>query len=249
MVKNKTNPIWIVIILAVAFYLYTGSDLFAISLESNQVQYYNAPIEVRFKSDLTNPTITAFYNDVQLFEIIDNESSQDIIFTQGVVNGTYILTISNVTQTGLFKFAATEGNISEIEVIEVRKPFVDLKNDIPNLVDEGTSSKITLKTYTPQGDPLISDAIDVIVYDPGNKEITLTAVKTTANEYEISNFNYADAGNYQFKIRPRKEGFDTREFSAITSVIKSAGIPLIVWIIVGAVVIWIILFIVRRIRR
>lgn len=245
---KEINPIFVLILIAVAVMLINNSQLFSIILQSPQVQYLNKPISAKFTTNLTNPTITALFNNQELSQIVNNETNQNIIYTQDIVNGTYVLTISNVTQIGIFKFIATEGNISEIQTIEVRRPFVDIKHDIISVIEKGLSDKISIKTYNPQGDLIEIDSLEVTVINPTNQHSQIVTQKINVNEYEF-NFNYAEAGNYIFKIRGIKQGYDVREFTAITSVTKSAGIHPIIFVWSGAILLFLILLIIRAVKR
>lgn len=248
MVKKEISPILLVIVLIAGFLLLQNNGFFSIIMQSPQVQYYNEPIEARFSlTNFTNPTITAYFNDAELFERPSNESNQNVIFSTEIINSSYVYKISNVTQEGLFKIIAKEGNKTETQVIEVKRPYVDIKHDIESVIEEGTLDKINIKTFTPQGEPIESD-INIYVINPDNSQTIITPTKLTSNEYEFT-FTYAKAGNYQFKIAPSKTGYDTKEFTIITSVTKSAGVHPIIYIWFGAVAIWLILFVIRRFRK
>lgn len=242
MATNKNFPLVIFIILA-GIYLFSNTELFSISLLTPQVVYYNSPINIKFTTNLSEPQISLYFNEVLL-----SQTNQSITYTDAIINGSYVLTVSNITQDGLLKVIASKENVSEIQVIEVKKPFVDIKHDVLATTEKGTTDKIAIKTYNPQGEAIEADAVDIISIDPANKETPITATKANANEWELT-FNYKDAGNYIFKIKPRKAGYDIREFTAITSVTKSAGIHPIIFVWAGAAILFLILFVIKRLRR
>lgn len=236
--KNRTLTIVILMILAIIFF---NSQLFTIYLSSPKVQYNNKPITAEFKlSNYTNPLITAFFENKEIFEINANETNETITFDKNLINNTHQLTIHGIKQEGTFKFVVSEGNLSEVELIEIRNPFVDINHNIPGAIDEGESFKIDIKTFNPQGEVLIADDIGVTVSTPDNEVKDIEFTKSENLFY--ATFNYKDDGNYIFKIKPSKSGFDTKEFTAITSVIETGGIHPIVWIWILAIVFWLILF-------
>lgn len=238
---KDNRPLLIVglIILAVLFFQY--SDFFGINLLSPQVQYNNQDIEARFKLiNYTNPTINAFFDNEKIFEITANETNETITFTKDLINGTYVLKVMGIKEEGIFKFVVSEGNTTEIQVIEVRGPYVDITYNIPGVVDEDEIVDLEIETFTPQGEELDADSVDVEIIDPDNKAETISFDKS-GNKF-TKRFNYKENGNYQFKVKARKDGFETIEVTAITTVVKTGGIHPVVWVWIGAAIFWFILF-------
>lgn len=245
---SDNRPLMIVglIILAILFFQY--GDFFGIVMQAPIVQYNNQDIEARFiLTDYTNPTIQAFFNDEELFEIEANETNETIIFTKDITNGTYIFKLKGLEEEGIFKVIVSEGNITEAVTIEIRDPFVDVKHNIPSTVLQDETLNMQIKAYTPQGDEIEADAIEIDVSDPDNKINTIFLDKS--GNIFTTNFNYEKAGNYIFKIHARKDGFRTQEATVITSVIKETGIHPVVWIWTAAIVIWLLLFGIKILRR
>lgn len=246
--ENEKKIIWIIGIIVLALLFYKYSDSFSIMLSSPMVQYYNQPISATFSlSNYTNPIISGYFNDVELFEMPANTTNwtQNLVFEKSIANGTYTLKLSNVTSEGVFKFKATEGNFTETQLIEVKQPFVDIKHNIPSTIDKGSSLNMQIMTFTPQGDILDADSIDIDIYDPQNVKTTIFMEKS-GNFTKV--FNYQNVGNYQFKIHPRKDGFATKEFTVITSVTKTQGIHPVIYIWFGFLALFLILLIVKLIR-
>jgi hypothetical protein len=265
--KNNTIMIVVALILAALFYQYSG--LFTIGLQSPQVQYNNEAIVSEFTlTNFTNPQIDAFFNDKKVYtadyytlqsiteEINGTNQTRDVkvypalnqsyAYTYQTANGTYILKLTNVAETGVFKFVVSEGNHTETALIEVRKPYVAMKNNIEPSVDEGAILNMQVTTFNPQGNNISADRVEITMITPDNKQKELTLVKS--GNLFTTTINYNQIGNYQFKIRPVLEGYTTEEFTAITSVVKQSAINPIIWIWLGAAGLFILLFIIKRIR-
>lgn len=236
---NSSTLIIIGIIVAVAL-LYNYSGFFGIGLRSSSVQYYNEPIEAQFNlTNYTNPSIELFFKDEKIMEFDANDSNQTISFTKNLVNDTYDFYIEGIKEEGALKIVVSEGNVTETKIIDVQQPYIDIIHDIPNTAVEGDSIKINVTTLTPQGDPIESDSVVMDVIYPDNSIKTLTLTKSGINAER--NFNYENKGTYQFKIRAIKDGYKTKEYSAVTSVISAGGIHPVVWIWIGAFILFIIL--------
>jgi hypothetical protein len=188
-----------------------------------------------FVTDKENLTAYTFFNDIP------------INTTNEFYNNTYKFVLYNVTQEGIFKVIFTAENFTESQVIEVKNPFIDIKHNIPETIEKGESFKIQIRTFNPQNEALNADSVDVDVYDPDNSKTTLFLDKQE-NIFEKI-FYYNKAGNYIFKIHPRKVGYETKEFSTITAVLKTKGIHPIVWVWFVSLGIWLILFLIRRLKR
>lgn len=273
--KDGNKILLIIGIVFLALLIYNPT-IFSIVLKTPQTVYFNKPILIEFQTEnFTDPVLNVYLNDVRLYEVLSyqvdetvwtevfNETtnstmnvssnikvnktySQNVELSTGKTNETYFIRINNLSSSGVIKFTLTEGNKTETQTVEVRKAFVDIKTNIPNLADEGVSLKIEIKTFTPQGDVLEADSVDVDVIDPSNTKTSLSFTKSV-NVFSYT-FNYADAGNYQFKIYPRKDGFDTKEFTVITSVAKKEGVHPIIYVFGFIFAIWLILFIIKRVR-
>lgn len=242
MANDKT--IWIVLgtILAIAL-LYNYTNFGSIILSSAQVQYYNKPIEARFTTNLTDATIQIYFNNVKLTENVNN-TELDI----DIINGSYVAIYRpNITQEGVFKIVALSGNTSEVAVIEVKTPFVDSKNDIINVLDKTGTQKLSVTTFNPQGENLEADSVTIEVIAPDNSKQTLILDKS-GNTF-TKDFKYTQAGNYVFHIQAKKMGYNTIEKTAITNVLKEAGIHPILWVWAIALVLFIIFFIIARVRK
>lgn len=245
---EDNKPMMIAALILLAIFFFNNPGTFTIFLESPQVQYNNEPIVAEFKlANFSNPLITAFFNDVQIFEISANETNDTISFEKNLINNTHKLTVSGITGEGVLKLVVTESNfqtegqpLTEVETIEVRDPFVDVTHNLLNVADKGSTVKIEVRTRTPQGDSLEADSVLVEVTDP-NSNVQFIDLDKSGDTF-TKNFNYEEAGNYIFKINAKRTGFDTREVTAITSVIKTSGVHPIVWIWIAAIVVWVALF-------
>lgn len=251
--KNDNFARWILIIFIIIV-LYKYSGFFAIISSSSAVQYTNAPVETRFNVNLTSPVITVFYNDVQVYTLMINETTNqtingmDLTYQKDIINGTYILKLTNVKTAGIFKIVASQNNESYTQVIEVRNPFVDVKNDIPATIESGTKQTFTIQTFNPQGNTLDADSVDIDAIDPTNVKTNLILTKSINGTF-TKDFTYPVAGNFVFKIHARKQGYETVEKTAITDVTKTFGVNPIIWIWTGIVLIWLIFFVIRRFRK
>lgn len=136
---------------------------------------------------------------------------------------------------------------SETRTVEVRQAYVDIEENIPNLVDKSKLWTIEIDTKNPQGDDLEADSVDIEVTDPLNAK-TIIYLDKSGNKF-TKQFNYENAGNYIFKIHAKKEGYVTKEVTRITSVAKPEGIHPIVYLWIGAAIIWLLLFGIKMIRR
>lgn len=266
--KDNKKMLWfLVIVIGIA--LAHDSGYFGINLSTSDVQFYNKDIVLPFTiSNFTNPTIEAYFNDVQLYEVLthqenvsyvnsttnqtyyvmeDRTINQSIGYTKGFENGSYNIVLKNIQGTGLIKIKVYEENNTETKTIEVRQAFVDIKDNFPNLVDRSKMWTLEIETQNPQGDALEADSVDVDVYDPLNVKTTIFMEKA-GNKF-TKQFTYETAGNYVFKIHAKKEGYVTKEVTRITSVTKSEGIHPIVYVWIAGVILWLLLFGIKMFRR
>lgn len=222
--------------------LYTA-DYFTLSNTTEEVTYVNNSIDSQTGIPIN---ITYKINETKQIKSYPAQG-QKYIYTYETLNGTYVLKLTGFNETGYFKFIVSEGNKSEFQTIEVRTPFVNIENDIRNVIDQGSIEKITLKTKTPQGNDLEAESLDIQIIKPDNSVETITPSKN-GNVFTF-NYNYLKEGNYIYKIKGRKAGYDSKEFTIAVSVTKNASIPLIIWIWMAAALILIILIIITLIRR
>lgn len=266
MAKNN-NWMWIVGILLVGIIFYKYSSLGAISMYSNQVQYYDKPISVSFSTDLNNFTYQSYFNENEIDTTLNGPYNALCGINQTCLPRYEIN--YNITQEGTFKLVLSAPVVpcynetvfdnstnsssttlkcpiaampSDIITVEVRKPFVDETNNIPTTLDKGQNELITVSTFNPHNEVLDADSVTLIVTRPDNKQETIEMKKDSTGKFS-SNFNYDKAGSYVFKIHASKLGYDTVEKTAITSVLKSSGVPLImwIWIISGGVILLLVL--------
>jgi hypothetical protein len=264
---NQKMLIFIAVIIGIIFV--NNAGFFGINLATSDIQFYNKDIILPFAvTNFTSPVIEAYFNDIQLYEVLtyqenvsytnstnnetyyvteDRTINQSIGYTKSFNNSNYVITLKNIEGTGLIKIKVSEGNYSEVKTIEVRQAYVDIKDNIPNLVDKSKLWTIEIETRNPQGDDLEADTVEIDVISPSNEETNIVLEKS-GNKF-TKQFSYTDAGNYQFKIHARKEGYITKEVTRITSVTKSEGIHPIVYIVAFAAGLWILLFLVKLIIR
>jgi len=259
----------IVVMIIIGIVLIKNAGLFSINLQTSDIQFYNKEINLPFTyTNFTNPEIEVYFNDVKIYDVLSyqlNESNinsttnetyytltnytrnQSIILTKSISNGTNYIGLKNINSAGLIKIKLTEGNYSEIKSIEVRKGYVDIKDNIPSLVDKGKVWTISVSTYNPQGDILEADSVDIDVYDPSNNKETLYLEKSGNNFTKT--FNYDTAGNYELKIHAKKEGYETKEITRITSATNEGGIHPIVYVWIAAAGLFVLMFLVRLLIR
>jgi len=243
----KDNTLLIIGIIIVGAFFIQYSDFFGISLTSPETQYNNKDIHAEFKlTNYTNPLIEIFFDGVEIYKFDANETNQTISFEKNLVNETYDFIISGIDNEGTLKIVVSENNITETKVINVLDPYVAVTHNIPNTAEEGDSLKILISTSNPQGELLDADSVTIDVTTPDNTLETLTLTKS-GDDFEY-NFNYEDAGTYQFKLKAVEIDYKTKEFSAVTTVIKAGGIHPIVWVWMAALIFWATLFIIKYIR-
>jgi len=245
--ENDKTIFWIIGLVIVGVLLYNYSGFFGITLSSAETQYNNKDIKAEFSlANYTNPSIQIFFNDEEILELDVNETNDTVSFTRNLVNGTYDFTIKDINKEGFLKIVVSENNITETKVINVQDPHVALTHNILNVAEKGDSLKILVSTLNPQGELLIADSVVIDVTTPDNNLEIITLTKS-GDTFEY-NFNYEQSGTYQFKIKASKIDYKTKEVSAVTTVIKTGGIPLVVWIWIVAIIIFILFFIIKQIR-
>ena len=231
---KKNQWVWPTILLILLLFVAnpTPGPLSIVSL-SPAVQYYNEVVKVSFSS-VVSVNVSTFFNDAPInYSLVQQ-------------NNVYGVSV-NVSNEGLLRVVSLSQNVSDTLVIEVRKPFVDSTNNVPNVVDKGEIVTIQVLTLSPQGEPLEADSVDAVVTLPDNTHQTLVFEKG-GNAF-TTKFTYASSGNYVFKINARKVGYTTQEKTAITSVIKKEVVHPIFWVWGGALLLFIILFIVKQVRK
>lgn len=224
--------------------LFTADDYYT-ETQIVQVQYTNNTID-----PVTNLSInqTYFVNETHETKIYNAaKNNQKELYTFNYLNGTYALRLENVTQVGYFKFVVSEGNKTESQVIEVRNPFIDMKNNLKSIVYQGESYDLQILTYNPQGEKMEADSLDVDLTTPDSSVQNLAFTKNGTNWNH--KYTYTQNGNYIYKIRPSKLGYDTKEFTIIVSSTKTGGIPPIIWVVMIASMFFIILFVIKLVRR
>lgn len=229
MEKKKVRNTIIVIVLAFLLLVIAKQfDLFSTqTLELNQVQYYNKPIKLQITTDIIEPIFTAKFNNQN---ININYTKQDQV---------YIIT-TELEEIGLLKVYL---NDELIETIEVKKPYVTALNNFPTIVDKGTTYTIEIEPINPQGEVLDSDSMDITIIFPDNKQSKMV-LEEDGNIFK-GTIQYTDSGNYIFKIKPRKIGYDTKETTAITSVLKTKSVHPVFYIWAGLIGLWVLLFITK----
>lgn len=272
---NQKMLIFLAIVIGIVYAHNAG--FFGINIQGSDIRYYNKDIVIPFTlTNFTNPVIESYFNDVQLYEVlvyqvnetmindsinpatnqsynttyqvlVDETINQSIGYTQYSGNGTYNVKFVNIQTEGLLKIKVIEGEHTEVKSIEVRQGYVDISENIPNLVDKSKLWTIEIDTRNPQGDDLEADSVDIDVIDPQN--VKTNFILTKSGNTFTKQFSYTEAGNYIFKIHAKKEGYTTKEVTRVTSVAKPEGIHPIVFFWVGAAVLWLLLFGIKMARR
>ena len=266
--KDEIKKPLIILAIIIGIVLFQYADFFGINLQTSEVVFYNKPITLPFTlTNFTSPNIEVFFEGVQLYEvlvkqvnqsyfnattnetyylIINQTINQSIGYSKSVANGVYSIKLENINSEGLLKIKVIEGNYSEIKTVEIRKPYVAIKNNIPNLVDKGKQWTIEITTFNPQDDTLEADSVDIDIIDPTNSKSTIFLDKAGNKFTKV--FYYDKSGNYQFKIHARKDGYVTKEVTVITSVAKNEGIHPVIYLFLAATILWGLLFIIKQIR-
>jgi len=244
MSKSDKKIIWIILVVIAVLYLSRQTTIFSIvNLESPLIQYNNQPIEVIFSSNISNPSIEVFFNEQQLYKLI-NQTEGD--YNLGVNGNNYIITY-DTAEKGLFKIVVAESNISDVITIEIKNPYITVKHDIPSSVEQGDDVTITIQPVNPQGEPEDADSVDIDVTGPDNKKQTIFMNKV--DDVFKANYEYGLPGNYIFKIHARKLGFDTKEGTAITAALKRGRIHPILFLWIGVPLLFILLLIIKKVRK
>jgi hypothetical protein len=233
--KKKTNKIILVIILiAIAILVYNSQVKKEAQLTSG-VQYYNEPIDIKFQTDLSHPSVSNYFNDVLRNDSYTLES-----------NNTYHILLSNWSTEGVYKVVFTTSSDTLTSVTQIKKPYVDAKIDFPFTLNQGDKATLKVKTYSPQGKEVTADEVNVVISLSDNTDET---VKLSCSGYDCSKeYTFSKPGQYNYAVHATKVNWDTVEITSLTQVIKSEGIPYIVWMWFIWFGLIIILFIVARIR-
>ena len=262
--ENKPILIFIAIVIGIIFIKNVG--YFGINLATSEVQYYNKDITIPFTlENFTSPTVTAYFNNVKLYSdllftenvsyynstsnqtyyVLESKSiNQSIGYTNTFENNTYTIVLQNIKNAGTLKITVSDGNHTETQNVEIRQAYVDIQDNIPSLVDQNKIWDIEINTTNPQGDVLEADTLDMDIYSPLNEKTNIVLEKS-GNQF-TNKFTFVEDGNYQFKIHARKEGYITKEVTRIISVTKSGGVHPVVYVWIGAAILWVLLFIVAR---
>lgn len=238
MVETQTIAIAILVLLGGYFLISSGTldDLFVtVGITSPQIQFTNEPILV--KLGVTNIT-----GNVSIFSTHKSKEVEPEITISG---DTYFLEY-NITEPGLLKIFVDDDTGQRVVPVEIKKPHIVIENTIP-VESEKTKVKSKIFTKNPQGEPINVDSITVNVVDPDSKKETIEPKKIGLGTYEFE-IEYKKSGNYIFKIFPIKENFNSLDYSAITAILGFSRVPIILWVLIGGVALWLILFIIRRIQ-
>jgi len=233
--KDKTNLIIVIIVIIVIALLINSGNKKESTLLGEQVLYYNNPVIVKFTSAISDGVVSAYF---------DNQIYNATISQTG--NGSYSVLYDGLKQPGLAKVVVTKGTESEVLVIEVKKPFVKCITDFPISLSKGETKTLTIKTYTPQGDSLDAENIEVVLYDPNNDNSNI-AFSKMGNTF-TTDYKFEKAGAFIFKIYGKQPSFDTEEYTAIIDVTQPEGVPYIIYIWMGMIGMIILLFIVARLK-
>lgn len=237
--ENKT--IWIIGLVLLGIFLYSqGSldNLFAtVGLKSPEVVFLNEPIIV--KLDISNVT-----GNLTVFATLNSiEVQPDVTLS----NNTYLIAFYNLTEPGLLKISITDEIETKVIPIQVSRPIIRIENDIP-LESEKGKKTLTIFTKDNKGHLVDMDSLIVRVTDPSNNKQTITPVKNTMGTYTFE-VEYKESGNYIFNIIPIKQGYDSLEYTAITAILKFAKFPMILWVLIGGISLWLFLFIIQAWRK
>lgn len=231
--KTKRILFWIVGIIIILLLINNPFKKEA-NLLSSQVQYYNKPITF----SVSNVSLDS--NVAVSFE------GNNINFTKQIVNNTLLIS-TNVMSTGTVT-ASIYGTATETVFIEAKKPYLDVKTDFPINLDLNTAYPLKINTFNPQGEKVAADTIDMDITLPDYSKDTVLLAKTGENEYTY-NYTFKQSGGYFFDIHARIIGWDVNEKRVAVQVLKPAGIHPIIYIWLGTIVVWLILFIIKRFRK
>jgi len=231
---NSKPLIIIGILLAIIILSNTGKKESTVLL-GEQVMYYNDPISITLATNLADAQITTFFNELPYPSTVI------------LVDGQYSVIFNDLNQEGIAKVALQKETETNIILVEVKKPFVKVTHDFPMLsIEKGTTSTLKVQTYTPQGSILDAEDIEVVLYNPDNS-VEIIPFNKDGNTFSKS-FTFKEAGGYIFKMYGKHPGFNTQEYTAIVNVTQPEGVPYIItiWFVLAGL--FILLFIVARLR-
>ena len=245
---NSTKFVFIVILLVAVFVIIKYEPLqmeSLINLESKQIQFYNNPIEVVLKGEFSSPLIQVYYDNALIYDNIDNTTQdQDVTITN---DNSQIIVKYVAKRAGILKVLVKEGDTSDIATVEVRKPYVDSKDNIPIIsMDKGSNINIQLTTYDPEGNSLEADSVDMDFVDPDTERETVFMTKSGGTF--TADYTFTKAGIYNVKIYARKNGFDTMERTVIVNITTTGGLPPVLYIVGGGIGLLISLVLLKRWR-
>lgn len=231
---KKNTIYWIVIIIAVLL-VWSGkinlSNVFSSAAITNEkilpTQYLNQPVQVSVMSDTSD-----------IVARIDNIAWNATVVSSGV-NGTYLVTVNNPIPGRLTIYAAPN-----LYKLDLKRPVIDIKDNILLTTDIGYETDINVQTLTPQGAALEVDSLTVKIVDPDSVTQTYTLTKTSGNNYKM-HWKYSKSGIYYFDFSPVKPLYDTQIIKRYTNVMQAEPVDYF-WYVMGAGVLVLIILIVRR---
>jgi len=227
MAKEKNQVLWIVGLVVLAFALYQYSSLGAIGLNSPSVQYYDSPIVVDLRTNLVNPEVKVYFNDVAI-----NPSVSKLNCT---LNETCIKITSNLNTEGILTATIKSGSDQEVYTTQIKQPYLIVENDILANLSTGRLENITLKTFNQDNEAIDVDSISLTSFAPDKSIESIKLTKSGVGVYQ-GEYNYKDKGEYNMKISASKEDYKDSEYVVFTSVLKGSGISLWVWVALGTLV-------------
>lgn len=206
-----------------------------VSMVYDQIQYYNKPITVLLKFTDDAGTLVTDIASLSL-----NSKVGPYTFAPKIIKASNgILASFDANRAGMLEVTGTyKLTVNALEKplslsVDVRQPFVDIKNE--NLIvphDVQTSKRnIFIKFTNPQGEKLAmnSQEFTVTITDPTGaiNTVTMSPLDDIKSEWQAE-YNYAVKGEYIYKISVNKPGYGSRTygeapFPVISSSILGAG--------------------------
>jgi hypothetical protein len=140
------------------------------------------------------------------------------------------------------------GNYTKVLRNEVRKPFININNNIPLEVDKNTKSEFSIITSNPQGKIIDADKLVLEIENPKSEKKTYTLTKTSSGTFTLS-FKYDMSGIYYFRMEATEPEYETITIVTQTNVLNKTNFNLYPMILLGATVLLAVLMIVKRLRK
>lgn len=259
---RKNTWIWVVAILAVAFFLYNRSmsreAVVGITTPSSRILYINEPVDFNVVLEHGNATAvsgngTVIDTDNSTAEIVEVEPIDfDVKIDSQPVNHT-VTELTENREFSVYVENPSEGylTVSVKDVIltmELRKPLIHLEHDVPIQAYVGEKYTFTVNTLTPQGGLLDVEKVILEITDPTNEVTVLDMTEESEGTFTYE-MEYEDDHNYYFDITPVAPNWNTKKVEATTVVLGEAPMPVLTYFLIVSAVIFVVLVIIKNRKK